>query len=79
VPFPRAYHPDLVLLPGRLPDNVVADARDHDYDLIVVARDGHSGWFWTHLVRRAAHLEGVSVLVADHSLAFAAESPQRSR
>lgn len=74
-----AYQPELVLLPGRLPDNVVAYARDHDYDLIVVARDGHSSWFWTHLVRRAAHHEGVSVLVADRSLALAAESPQRTR
>lgn len=74
-----AYQPDLVLLPGRLPDNVVTHARDHDYDLIVVARDGHSSWFWTHLVRRAAHHEGVSVLVADRSLAFAAERPQRKR
>ena len=73
-----AFQPDLVLLPGRLPDNVVAYARDHDYDLIVVARDGHSSWFWTHLVRRAARHDGVSVLVADRSLAFATETPQRT-
>jgi len=58
---------ELVVLPGRLPDALVAWAAEHAPAMIVTAREAHRPSTVARLARLAAHHRGVALLVTDHT------------
>lgn len=60
-------HVELVVLPGRLPDALVAWAAEHAPATIVTAREAHRPSTVARLARLAARHSGVALLVTDHA------------
>lgn len=59
---------ELVVLPGRLPDALVAWAAEHAPATIVTAREAHRPSTLARLARLAARHRGVALLVTDHTV-----------
>lgn len=66
-----SHQPRQVLMPGTMPDAVVRYAVEHGASLLVVARAAHSAATLARLGRLAANREGLSVVIADPTLARA--------